>query len=709
MLVGGDMKLYAYSFPAYFAKGWIKVGDTTRTVEQRVLVEQDDTQNPEKPFVIKTWNIGQHNDHDIHKILKANKFIRIRENREWFECTVEDVDRAVNQLLLGISRKDCYGMREEQEGCVTQAFDYYQNGGKEFLVNAKMRYGKTFVGYHTMKKLSSKNTLVLTYKPSTADGWEDDLDNHVAFVDYKFYRAMNYSKTNPIVFNHTHNVLFASFQDILGKNFDGDIKDKFSYIFDIDFDFLILDEVHFGVGSARAQEFLSRIKAKKIMAMSGTPVKLLMNGFYSEEQIYSWTYADEQKKRKIEKSLGWQTEIYRWLAEMSLYIYRVGDMVKADASFYTDEEGLTLRKFFKDLTLINQFLDKLAIQNNKVFKSPLVIKKHKHMFWYLSDVECVNVLAEELRNHIFFGKRYKIIVAADKNEGEGKNTLKVVKDYINKVEKNFEIDGNTYIGTITLSCGKLNTGVSVQEWDSVWMMNDGSAVETYMQTIFRCQTPWEDGKKEIATVYDFNPNRALSMLYDYSLYTARGKNDTVKTTRELLDCLNVYAYEDGDFITKDVNDVISAGTVAGNAIRRFSSDTMFNIYGINDSVKKILENVGKTSHSVNSIDLSQSDIENGKTFDGVEGNPKASEEDGVKAEDSVLKARTVVKMIPNFMFCTNEKEESVSDIINTKHTSVFKDIVGVSVEDFGTLVDSGFINKTVMNKAIESFLVLENS
>jgi len=287
---------------------WLKVGDTERLANDRVH-EQDGTSDAEQLEIKKTWQVPfNFRDHNIHKILKKRNVIRLRKNREWFECNIGDIDSAINELLHGIYRRDSFPMREEQEEAVNKAFNYYKNGN-EFLFNAKMRYGKTFTSYNLMKKLNAKKTLILTYKPATVDGWESDLNNHVNFVNYNFYKALNYSKENPIILDEGNNVLFASFQDILGKNLNGEVKDKWLEVINQEYDLLIIDEVHFGANSPRAQKLLSSLNVKNVAAMSGTPIKLLMGGVYVEEQIYTWSYVDEQKKRKLEKKNGWVAEI----------------------------------------------------------------------------------------------------------------------------------------------------------------------------------------------------------------------------------------------------------------------------------------------------------------------------------------------------------------------------------------------------------------
>ncbi|MFW6002517.1 MAG: DEAD/DEAH box helicase [archaeon] len=698
------MKLYAYTFPTYFEKSWIKVGDTSRTVEERVH-EQFGTSNPEEPVILKEWDIKDYRDHNVHAILKNMGLIRVHNHREWFECTVDDISAAVNKLLNNIARPNAYSMRDEQEAAVEKAYNYFQNIGDEFLWNAKMRFGKTFAAYQLMKRMNSNKTLILTYKPGVVAGWKSDLNNHVDFVDYEFLHALDFDKNEPIKFNTEKSVLFASFQDVLGNT--KDLKEKWKNVLDIHYDLLIIDEVHFGANSKRAQEFLSLLNVDKTLVMSGTPIKLLMGGVYDEEQTYTWSYIDEQKKRNIEKENGWKTEIYRWLPVMHLYTYKLSDMTEPDSTFYSEEEGLTLNKFFgsddgKNLNndaAVGLWLDNLATVNKRKFHSPLRLDNVslKHMYWYLSGVNNVKALANKLRGHSFF-KKYVILAAADDNEGMGSDTLAWVKDEINKVEKGFY---KGKVGTITLSCGKLNTGVSVPEWNSVWMLSDTKAVESYMQTIFRAQTSWKEAEKENAYVFDFNPNRALEMIYDYNEYIAENDQSTPSSVREFIDCFEVLSYEDNEFKEVDVEKIVEIGVEADTALKKFGSERMVHIENASMKIAELLVGIDKAESIKQNISVSENDTKNGKTFH-TEREPSSKKEKDIM-KDLLAKAVSVTKAIPSFLFDSDEKIESVNDIISTSDIDIFEDDVHISIDNFKLMIDAGFFNVKMLNRSIEAF------
>jgi len=397
---------------------------------------------------------------------------------------------------------------------------------------------------------------------------------------------------------------------------------------------------------------------------------------------------------------------------MHMYTYSLGDMVKDLSSYYSEEEGLTLTKFFSsnDGEILNndkaveQWLDILAVKSSRVFNSPFLINgvDLKHMFWYLSGVNSVNALAKKLRKHPFF-KKYRIIVAAHNNEGEGSNTLEIVKDAINKVEKGFEVDGQTYIGTITLSCGKLNTGVSIPEWNSVWMLSDTKAAETYMQTIFRAQTSWKSNGKEDCYVFDFNPNRALEMIYDYNEYIAKSSQSTPSSIREFLDCMEVLSNEDNKFIEINTERVIAIGTEPETAIKRFASERIVITDNATMEVANALIGIEKAEAIKSNIEVSSSDIKGGKSFQQQAKSKSENKKEKDIFADLKAKAITVTKCLPTFLFDTDDDVESVDEIIKTSEPEVFYEDTGVTVDVFKLMIGSGFLNSKMLNRAIEAF------
>jgi superfamily II DNA or RNA helicase len=654
----------------------------------------------------------------LHELLKNYKV-----GGEWFETgTIIPIISAYNKLTTNVQRPNNYTLRKEQNDAINMAFNYFSRVGKVFLFNAIMRFGKTFAAYSLMKKMNAKKVLILTYKPAVGDSWETDLQDEVKFEDYEFLDAMNFSKSSPIVFPKNKSyVLFSSFQDILGKNLNGDIKDKWQKVIKNNFDLLIVDEVHFGFPSDKAQKLLQQINYKYRLDLSGTPINLMTSGYYSEEQIYSWSYIDEQEV----KNANLENEAYKWLPKINLYTYKISDEIVRYLDVYEEKEYLNLNKFFgandefvfDHAASAEQFLNNLSNPEPRFLRSPFSddeIKKHlKHMYWYMTSINSVKAMAKMLRDHSFF-KRYKIIVAAGDNDGECLKTLEIVKQAIYQVDNQIG-DNAGYIGTITISCGKLNTGVTVPKWNSVFFLNECESVQTYWQTAFRAKNPnKEDGKRE-AYIFDFNPNRALNMMYSFAEENGSNKTSNIEVIRRLLDTMRVLAYDDNHLELGDINywlkKIVEVGADATRTIAKFDRDWLFNKHiNVDEKMIEILNSVSKSGKGkIDPLIIAKSETAKGKTFDMQKLGKRGEFKDNKNKMNEIIdRARSVTAVIPNFLVVSEVQEERVEDIYDTKEAQIFKDICGIMPEEFKYLVENNLINKYKMNKAIESFHLMEN-
>ena len=270
---------------------------------------------------------------------------------EWFfDPKAESVDNVVNfgkslinEWRHGVARPNAYLMREEQEECHDKAVNHYLNGGKKFLMNAKMRFGKTFTSYQIMRTLGVQRALVLTYKPAVDASWREDLESHVDFEGWHYRSAKEFNAKNPIKLEGNGvEILFTSFQDF--NDFD---KAKWEHAKNYHYDLVVIDEMHYGSKTERAQESLAQLSYDRILYVSGTPLKALMSGEFLDEEIYTWGYADEQRKRKEEKDTNWETELYRWLPVMKFHTFEVNEEAKKLVTSYTEEEGFTMTKIWR--------------------------------------------------------------------------------------------------------------------------------------------------------------------------------------------------------------------------------------------------------------------------------------------------------------------------------------------------------------------------
>lgn len=785
----GTPKIYAYTTPEHSKRKWegskegiglLKVGYTERDVEAR-MKEHFPTKGPDKePYKIMlvddafTSDGKFFTDHTIHRILQESGFNRV--GGEWFECTVSDVERAILQQKLGKqieeSRSRNFGMRPEQQDAVRITKKYFETETKRgdkaphFLWNAKMRFGKTFASYQLAKEMKWNRVMVLTYKPAVEREWRNELATHVDFEGWQFFgRGDDFTKideSKPLVW-------FASFQDILGKSASGGIKERFEAAHVIDWDCIILDEYHFGAWREAAKELYDSdvsegsieeefseekfpLETKSFLYLTGTPFRALANGEFLEDQIFTWSYIDEQRAK-----LGWNKEganPYLELPQMVLMTYQLPDEVR-NVALKGEMNEFDLNEFFKAeevkiegtrhsheyrflhknevqmwLSLIRgQYLQAGFKPDTGGSKPPLpyadteLLAYLNHSFWFLPSVASCYAMAALLQEQTnSFFSDYKVIVAAGTEAGIGIDALPPVLNAIGKGQDT---------KSITLSCGKLTTGVSIPQWCGMFMLRNTSSPETYFQTAFRVQTPWAvrnvdktDPKsvevlKERCYIFDFAPNRALKLITEYS--SRLDLRDTSLVEEKILDFLNflpVLAY-DGFSMTpldaRELLDIAASGVGATMLARRWQSAQLVRVD--NDTIERLLNNpdivaaledieafrnIGKDLTKVINSEKALAKIEREKT-------PKKPDDKIVEKENKNFKRELREKLlkfvsrVPVFMYLTDYREETLKDVITQLERGLFTKVTGLKIQDFEKLCEIGVFNSQAMNSAIFSF------
>ena len=695
--------IYVYTTETYRDfRGWRKVGQTQQESAEIRVAQQDGTSNPEPLLIEKTFMVPAHiTDHAIHEQLEQMGKLRVRmdKDREWFECSVEDVQTAINILTIGISRPNSYGLREEQKECREMVVDHFKQGGYQFLINAKMRFGKTFVSYQVIKSLTEHlnkkfKVLVLTYKPAVEAGWSEDLQKHVDFEGWKYYFAGSFNSSNPVVLDDDADVevLFASFQDL------NDIqKTKWANINKYHFDMVVVDEQHYGLKTEKAQSTLEAISFDRILEVSGTPLHALMSGKFLDNEIYSWTYADEQRKRQIEKSTNWTTEIYRWLPVMQFMVFQISDEAKQQCSFYDDVEGFTMQKMFASNdgeTFIDESAVTLWIEESYGItghknKSPVRQYNSDHMVWKLPSVKSCTAMNKLLKK-LEYVKHEPLVVS-----GQEGADLTDVKNHIRRYDK-----------TVTLTCGSLMTGTTVPEWDMIFMLDGGSSAQDYFQTIFRVQSMNSKAGKEICYVVDYNPQRNLQMIYDYAFVQSMVNNKSVQQNiSEFLDFAPIMDHTGNKPVKKNVEEILDAIAHTSNALEKFGSGLNVNFSNVTQDVKDILTSVKQDANSKRNAEVNNNNIELGKnkSNNGKNGTPNTIDVTTKELRELQQKAITVVKSVPNYLWLETEKIDNIDDILYTNNTEMFEREVGISIEDFEKLCKTQFINTKRVNQCILAF------
>ncbi|GAB9100529.1 GIY-YIG nuclease family protein [Bradyrhizobium diazoefficiens] len=801
-------RIYAYSIDDEAHRDLLKVGQTTREVKQRV-VEQLKTAAI-KNYVICLDESAERDDgtifsdHEVRAALVRKGF----ENAEleWMRCAVEDVKTVLTELRKGQrftgTHHLTFPMRREQAEAVKVTHDYFLSRWAEnmhavprFLWNAKMRFGKTFTTYQLARKLGAKRVLVVTFKPAVEDAWQTDLESHVDFDGWQYLSRNSDSDPNKI--NRQKPVVyFGSFQDLLGRDAAGNIKPKNEWLHEVKWDLVVFDEYHFGawrdtakelfegeeeavarkeakleytpgledvnedlgVLSEKETEFLP-ITTRAYLYLSGTPFKALATGEFIEEQIFNWTYTDEQRAKKefAAKHPGkWNP--YGALPEMRLLTYQMPEELIAIASGGEFDE-FDLNEFFsatgtgkaqfnhksdvqKWLDIIRGQYAPKAVESLKMSTRPpfpysdiRLLPYLQHSFWFLPDVAACRAMANLLaEKHNTFWHQFEVVLAAGASAGIGLDALPPVRK---------AIGGGFETKTITLSCGKLTTGVTVPQWSSILMLRNLKSPETYFQAAFRVQSPWsiknpngdnpneEEILKPVCFVFDFAPTRALQQLSEYGIGLSPNEPNPENAVRDLVSFLPVLAYDGANMTQIDAGgilDIAMAGTSATLLARKWESALLVNVD--NDTLRRILDNPeamaaverieGWRSLGDNIIEtiINKSDkvkeLKNtakDKDLTAKQKKQLTEEEKEYKSKRKLVQEKLIkfATRIPAFMYLTDFRENTLRDVITKLEPELFLAVTGLTVKDFHLLVSLKVFNTEQMNQAVFAFRRYEDA
>ena len=606
-------KIYIYSHPDYPEhKGYLKIGETKNNVEDRID-QQNKTANVNYEIVgeYEAQDIKGNYFHDkeIHQILEK-EYERKKDKKtgrltEWFKISEQDARRVIeNRIYCRFEfayHKDEqieFKLRPNQEAAVEKTYRRWEISKqhpeddklKEFLWNAKPRFGKTITAYEFAKKIEARKVLIITQRTAISDSWFNEYNKFLKGrqTGYIFGSSKeNVKEDNENTKSKAHSkkeirealkdnedqkiIFYISFSDIKGKDESGNFKKNNAWIFEIDWDLLIIDETHEGSLTDKAKKVYEGLNYGFLLHLSGTPFKRIEMGGYSEKNSYSWSYTDEQyEKENWDYSRG--KNPYEEMPRLNIYAYQLSLALRRVA--ISDEKSFDFREFFKITSNknlgdsfvhdaeIDLFLDNLCSATNKdnlegyqtfPFGNEELRDSLRHTFWLLpKDRRIVRLLGEKLKKHHFF-KDYKIIVATGSDDKEApQDSMKALRELRKKIG---EEPHKTK--TITLSLGMLTTGVTVKEWTAVLMLNDAKSAEQYIQANFRAQTPWKyqllngeiyKGKdqkneevktytKENAYVFDFSPDRVLEIIPEYANLEATGATKTAEEQKRNLNKL----------------------------------------------------------------------------------------------------------------------------------------------------------------------------
>lgn len=813
-------QIYMYddtSFP-----GWIKIGQTTRADVRQRIDEQHPITEPHKTYHL-LWHDNafyadgsgeSFSDHDLHEVLRRMGKELIG---EWCRCSLREAKAA----YVAVRNRDTHietvrdldhKMRTEQEQAVKQTAEYFAQMDKEepdrpshYLWNAKMRFGKTFATYQLAKQMGAKRILVLTFKPAVEDSWRDDLLRHRDFEGWRYYSSREADATNAITHSNNNTfplVVFGSFQDYLGRDKYGNIKPKNEWVHTISWDLIVLDEYHFGAWNDHAKSLLDLgdseaknrqteedevmresgidvesgrawddedipITGRHFLYLSGTPFRALATGEFMENQIFNWTYQDEQKRKE---AVGGP---YLEMPTMVMMTYQMPQDLGAMIEQW-DMDGFDLNEFFRAEVVrdhegangciaggvakgrgVATFVHEKAVQkwldiirgktpiygdNSSPLNRPVplpfedlrLLDLCAHTMWFLPNVASCDAMEALLRRPVNgFYQTYQIINCSGTKAGIGVDALGPVREAMG--------DNPLTTRTITLTCGKLTTGITLRPLGGLLMLRNCKSPETYFQTAFRVQSPWTTTDKDDPTkktilkptcyVFDFAPNRALREVVTYANQLDIDSNRRITDkVNDFINFLPILQF-DGSSMKRvnatEILDFVDNGTSGTLLARRWNSAQLVNVD--NATLQRVLDSpeAMATIMKIEGFRALGSDIiENivnraeriKKLKREIGDDPKKKKELTAEEKEYRSKRREVQEKlmkfatrIPIFMYLTDYREESLEDVIRKLEPSLFERVTGLTIDDFDLLLRIGVFNRAQMNDAILKFRRYEDA
>ena len=757
--------IYAYTTPEIARHdGWTKIGYTEQAVEKR-LKQQAHTidviyHEEWKGNAVYDDGSGEiFSDKDFHVYLRKLGVENNREN-EWFHIDGTESQKIFFEFRSnrGIVKSENivipYTLRNEQAMAVQQTEDYFKSGkGKEFLWNAKPRFGKTLSVYELCKKLEAKNVLIVTNRPTIANSWYSDYAKFLGTQSgYQFISNTDslkgkslvvlredYAKANSALDNPYFCIEFVSLQDLKGsKYFNSDsVYDKLREVAVMDWDLLVIDEAHEGVDTYKTDVAFDHIKRKFTLHLSGTPFKALANDKFPDNAIYNWTYADEQAAKRdwslLEgKDVSGETPCenpYATLPRLNMFTYQMSEVIRdeleqgIEIQGETEEYAFDLNLFFETKngqfvheSSVDKFLDAMTTQTKFPFSTEELRNELKHTFWLLNRVDSAKALAKKLEQHPVFGE-YKIILAAGDGVMDGAELVpeeesKKSFDKVVAAVKNYE-------KTITLSVGQLTTGVTIPEWTAVLMLSNMKSPSLYMQAAFRAQNPClfsQDGefyRKKNAYVFDFDPARTLMIFEEFandlSAKTSDGRGDAGTRKENVREILNFFPVvgedENGEMVELDAEKVLSIPRKirSQEVVRRgFMSDFLFqNISHVFHAPQEVIDII--TSFAPVQEPSKKADI----TPD-TSGELSLNDKGEVSLEDGYVIGRSadifgekIYENIPNKLndvitdmnVLWEETEYSAEKLKQSLHTEAVKTIIDTAKEEYASDMKSSTRNQ----------------
>ena len=540
-------------------------------------------------------------DYEVHNEIKKINAGIAEQEQEWFtKIPADELIINFNSLRHKDENKKIYTPRKEQQECIDAMSNYFNKNPKgRFLLNCKMRFGKSFTTYKYCEDHNLERILILTFIPAVESSWREDL-SHIK-KNYRYFTDDNLRRSGfELNFEQEPYVLFLSLQNYLGKEKNSDVKVKIKQLQDIDWDLVILDEYHFGAWNQKTQGTLKvkeeksedleseyqdklkqgkdiikhfNIRTKQTICLSGTPFKAIARGEFTDNSSFTYSYFDEQRNKYPKSEENDFTVInpdYEAFPDMKIFGYNMSRLFgNLTASVFSEDKLLTkkyfsLNKFFETRQENNpnepctfiyeeeikkwlEIIKGRSIFGDKFpYSNPQIINNNIHTLWLMPTVKSCKAM-ENLLNEDDYFSRYKIINLSQDEVGSGNDAYEYLMNNITASEN------TNKLGSIAITVNKLTIGVTVKKWSSVFVLKDLASPEQYFQAIFRIQTPYVENnkiKKKEGYVYDFNIDRASALLLKYAEQSANEQTTKMQIAKLIVKYMPI-------FINGDMSNPIS--------------------------------------------------------------------------------------------------------------------------------------------------------
>jgi superfamily II DNA or RNA helicase len=706
-----------------------KVGETKEFRAEVRVAQTDSTGVAETPLLLKQWHIPtQYRDKYLHALLAKKGYPKNRDDkdREWIyftgckssEDAIEVMDRLINEVQTGKSAITNYPLFNYQQEIVDWAADQYANNNRALLINAIMRAGKCMITHAIAKRLSFKKVLIVTAKPGAIPSWsvlaKGGEEEHVDYCNYMFHDYNDYKKST-IKFDQGDCDIVASSLQFINKHLGG-TNTLLKQILKTNWDMVVFDEQHYATQTDNTLKFFKKLKAGFKVELSGTPYKTLLSNRIADTNIRNFDYIDEQKIRQSLADVNSvEAEQFKYKAQIDYALIHIPEKVKVlvnEENFNLGAKGIFATQkgqlVYRDA--VNEMLNLVRLRGYKNLPDKfdnIVEKVTKHTLWVLpKNVSAIIEVSKMLNEHPYF-KKYDIIVATGGKVDDDVATTKDIWDVKTRIEA-VQSGKSDYVGTITLTCGRFLEGTSIPEWWSVHQVNDSKSAEDYFQGSFRCKTPWAKGNKQDVVVFDYNPERFVSVMYQHIERKADSTGRKAEEVAdEFTDCSDVYDFGDNEW------NVVSGSDLQARFLADIKNYTdrvghLVRADAIDSTIADILAGLKEDSNSKGAkSQFNSNELERGSNRKMAKrpSNGQADQEDQVENSEAQLRfALKQVYELINVAWAEGKEINCIEDVINLSDIELVYSITGLAPCDWRQVLPA--VDVIGMNRAIGQYNAL---